>query len=129
MDDQVFHLRNVPVYNDYTNDRLAVGIYFTYSNRRSRLTVNGDFEVNDIIMHNMDMGTVTHQFPKREFFYHTLQVKIANAHEQLVVRWLKATEERHAAFVLESTAPYFDVTLSHSMASTSALRMARRRVQ
>ena len=129
MDDQVFHLRNVPVYNDYTNDRLADGIYFTYNNRRSRLTVNGNFEVYDIIMHNMDMGTVTDQFPKREFFYHTLQVQIANAHEHLVVRWLKATEERDAAFVLESNAPYLDVTLSHSMASTSALRMARRRVR
>jgi hypothetical protein len=126
--DRVFTLRNVPVYNGYTNDRLDDGIYFTYNTSKNRLTVNGQFDVDDVMFTNMATGTVTHQFPKEHFFYNTLRVQLANAHEQLIVRWLKATPERYAAFIIEY-APHFVVTLSHSMVSTSALQMARKSVQ
>ncbi len=129
MNDRVFNLRNVPVYNGYTDDTLEVGIYFTYNNETDRLTVNGKFDVNDIIMNNRETGTVTRQFPKREFFYITLQMQIANAHEQPIVHWLEATSERYAAFIIESTAPRFIITLSYSMVPSFALRMARKSVR
>ena len=129
MNDQVVTFRNVPVYNGYTNDKLEDGIFFTYNLHSRRLTVNGRFDVKNIIMHNMETGTVTHQFPKLQFFYHFLQERLENAHEQVVVRWLKATRERCAAFIIESTAPPFVVTLSYSMVPSFALQLARNRVQ
>ncbi len=122
---RAFILGNVTVYDGDTGDRLYDGLDFTFDDGADRLTIKEQYDVNDIMFTNLETGAVTHEFPKRDFFY-ILLLRLAYAENPPRVCWFRATPARFGSFRIEFE-PFFVVSLAHRMVSSTPLRMARTR--